>query len=133
MSNSHVGSCLCKEVSFEIQGEFEKFFLCHCSRCRKETGSAHASNLFSKSAEFKWTTGENSVQVYEHPNSRFTKSFCKRCGSALPIIKKDNSLLVPAGSLDSDVDLKPNAHIQTASRANWDQNLEKIPQFEIYP
>ena len=37
----HRGSCLCGKVTFEIEGNFEQFFLCHCERCRKDTGSAH--------------------------------------------------------------------------------------------
>ena len=48
------GSCLCGEITFEIIGEFESFFLCHCERCRKDTGSAHAANLFSSSARLIW-------------------------------------------------------------------------------
>ena len=43
--NKHLGSCLCGEVRFEVTGDFERFFLCHCGRCRKDTGSAHAANL----------------------------------------------------------------------------------------
>jgi len=50
MSNTYAGSCLCGEVRFEIEGEFERFYLCHCEFCRKDTGSAHAANLFSSTA-----------------------------------------------------------------------------------
>ena len=46
MSNTYSGSCLCGEIRFEIEGEFELFYLCHCEYCRKDTGSAHAANLF---------------------------------------------------------------------------------------
>jgi hypothetical protein len=46
MSNTYSGSCLCGEIRFEIEGEFERFYLCHCEYCRKDTGSAHAANLF---------------------------------------------------------------------------------------
>jgi len=52
--NKHLGSCLCGEVRFEIVGNFERFFLCHCGRCRKDTGSAHAANLFSSTAKVHW-------------------------------------------------------------------------------
>jgi hypothetical protein len=46
MTQTVTGSCLCGAVSFEVSGAFDSFFLCHCSRCRKDTGSAHAANLF---------------------------------------------------------------------------------------
>jgi len=44
--NEKAGSCLCKKINFEIEGEFDSFYLCHCGRCRKDTGSAHAANFF---------------------------------------------------------------------------------------
>ena len=46
MGTTHSGTCLCGAVRFEISGSFERFYLCHCSRCRKGSGSAHAANLF---------------------------------------------------------------------------------------
>lgn len=56
------------------------------------------------------------------------------CGSAVPIIADDgNVIVVPAGSLDNDVDIKPTAHICCESRANWDQDLETIPSLDGLP
>jgi hypothetical protein len=42
-------------------------------------------------------------------------------------------LVVPAGSLDSDVPIAPNAHIFMSSRANWDDGLERFPKLEKLP
>ena len=50
MTKSIPGSCLCGAVRFEIRGSLERFFLCHCRRCQKDTGTAHAANLFSATA-----------------------------------------------------------------------------------
>jgi len=36
-------------------------------------------------------------------------------------------LVVPAGSLDSTLAIRPNAHIFAASKASWDDALEEIP------
>ena len=49
----HTGSCLCGEITFEIDGDFKNFYLCHC---RKDTGPAHAANMFSSTAKLKWIT-----------------------------------------------------------------------------
>jgi hypothetical protein len=126
------GSCLCKKVVFEILGEPQRFFLCHCSRCRKETGSAHAANLFFKDAEFQWLAGKENVKTFRLPDTRFAKSFCVECGSALPTFK-DGVALVPAGSLDCDINLSPNAHIFMGSKANWDKDFEFLPRMESFP
>lgn len=130
----HTGSCLCGKIRFEITGGFESFYLCHCERCRKDTGSAHASNLFSTSSKIEWVSGLESVQVFNLPTTRHVRSFCLVCGSALPSLQMDGGLLVvPAGSLDTDVEMRPNAHIFCSSRANWDAGLEDVPEIARLP
>jgi len=130
----HKGSCLCGQVAFEVEGDFESFYLCHCEHCRKDTGSAHAANLFSSSAKLKWLSGEEMVKTHNYKSSGHIKSFCIECGSALPNMQMDGALLVvPAGSLDVDVAIKPSGHIFSANRANWDNELEDIPKFDKLP
>lgn len=134
MSTKHSGSCLCGQVRFEVEGDFEQFFLCHCEHCRKDSGSAHAANLFSTIARLKWLTGQDKVGTYNLPGTRHTRSFCSICGSALPYADTAGAFLaVPAGSLDSELRLRPNAHLFAASRASWDQGLESIPSFPGFP
>ena len=134
MSNRHSGSCLCGEVRFEIDGEFERFYLCHCQHCRKDTGSAHAANLFSSSASLKWLAGEDKVRQFNLPSTRHSRNFCATCGSALPIVQMNGALLVvPAGSLNSEVPIRPNAHIFVSSRAGWDDALERVPRVDGLP
>ncbi len=130
----HTGSCLCGDITFEIDGDFESFFLCHCEYCRKDTGSAHAANLFSSTARIKWLSGENKVKTYQFKSTRHMKSFCPNCGSALPNIQINGKhLVVPAGCLETDIPLKPQAHVFFKSKANWDNKLEVLPKFDQFP
>jgi hypothetical protein len=132
MENRHRGSCLCGSVRFEVEGDFDRFYLCHCEYCRKDTGSSHGANLFSSSATLKWISGEDQVRQFTLASTRHAKSFCSICGSALP--KTSGALLVvPAGSLNSEVSVRPDAHIFVASRATWDEGLEKVPSVEKLP
>lgn len=133
MSNQHRGSCNCQAVQYEIRAEFERFFLCHCQRCRKNTGSAHAANLFSETGSLTWLCGEENVTVFRFPNARHTRVFCKTCGSALPYATDKGLLMVPAGSLDSELLMRPDAHLFLGHKAAWDHDLELIPGFEDYP
>lgn len=134
MSNRYSGSCLCGEVRFEIEGEFESFYLCHCEYCRKDTGSAHAANLFSSTAALEWISGEDKVRQFNLPATRHSKSFCSTCGSALPKMQMNGQLLVvPAGSLNTEVLIRPNAHIFVSSKARWDDALEKVPMVDKFP
>jgi hypothetical protein len=132
MTVKHGGSCLCGEVRFEIIGDFEAFFLCHCGRCRKGTGSAHAANLFSSAAKLDWLSGEAKVRTYRVPSTRHQRSFCVECGSSLPRLH-ESGVVVPAGSLDSALEKRPDAHICLASRADWDRDLDDVPQLDGLP
>ena len=130
----YLGSCLCGEVTFEIEGDFEKFYLCHCERCRKDTGSAHAANLFTSTAKLRWLSGQEKAKTFNFRSEGHIKCFCTNCGSALPNIQMDGKLLVvPAGSIDSNIDIKPQGHIYYANKANWDNELENVPKFEELP
>jgi hypothetical protein len=130
----HYGSCLCGAVRFEVNGDFQRFYLCHCGHCRKDTGSVHAANLFAFAATLRWIAGENRVTSFTLPSTRHSKSFCATCGAALPRDQLESGLLVvPAGSLDTDVTLKPDAHIFWSSKAQWDDALYEIPVKEGSP
>ena len=119
MSGLSFGSCLCGSVKYQLEGEFESFYLCHCRYCQKDTGSAHAANLFTTKSKFSWLRGKDLVKTYQLTNSRHVKSFCQNCGSAVPTVQKEDQLLVvPAGSLDGPVDIKPNGHLFISSARN---------------
>src|SRR5262252_868938 len=134
MSARYLGSCLCGEDRFEVIGDFDSFFLCHCGRCRKDTGSAHAANLFSSTASINWLSGQSKIKTFRVPATRHEKSFCSECGSALPGLQMNGTLLkVPAGSLDSAIATRPDAHIFVASGADWDTRLEDVPRFDMLP
>ncbi len=127
------GSCLCKSVTFELSGELKGFYLCHCSRCRKETGSAHAANLFCAGGTLRWISGEDLVKTYSVPTTRFSTAFCSKCGSSLPVGGTSSRMKIPAGCLDTAVELTPNAHIFYESRANWDNDLDKVARHAELP
>lgn len=132
MKTCHHGTCLCGTVRFRIEGRIERFYLCHCRHCQKDTGSAHAANLFVTDAGLDWLAGAGRVRHYALPGTRHARSFCVTCGSALPW-QSGTSAVVPAGSLDDPPDRRPDGHLFTASRAAWDHDLACLPAFEGLP
>lgn len=132
MENQHSGSCLCGAAKFTIEGVFERFYLCHCAHCRKDTGSANAANLFSSTATLVWHSGQDKVKAYTLPDTRHIRCFCSVCGSALPHAGHER-LVVPAGCLDTRLTRAPDAHIFVASRAAWDSGLDALPEFSTFP
>jgi hypothetical protein len=129
------GSCLCGEIAFEISGPAQRAMNCHCSRCRRGRGAAHATNIFYAIDSFRWTRGEALVTGYKVPEARFhAVAFCSRCGSKLPRISTDRGVvIVPAGSLDTDPGIQPAAHIFVADKAPWFRIADSLPQFAQMP
>ncbi|WP_370203680.1 GFA family protein [Alloalcanivorax venustensis] len=119
--NTYEGGCLCGQVRYRISGPFHQFHLCHCSRCQRFSGTAHAANLIAAADALEWLKGEDQVRRFDLPEAKsFSRAFCVQCGSMVPHEKRDGSgVIVPAGGLDQTPDLDPNDHIFYADRAGW--------------
>ncbi|MCB9536031.1 MAG: GFA family protein [Myxococcales bacterium] len=130
----HQGGCLCGAVRFEVTGPFDAFMLCHCSRCRRDTGSVHAANLFSGSATLRWASGGRLVRSFRLAGTRHERAFCGQCGAAVPSVQMEGALLVvPAGSLDETDRLPPPTHIFCADAAAWEPGVAAAPRFAKLP
>jgi hypothetical protein len=132
--NTFRGSCLCGSVQYEITGDPQRFYHCHCSRCRKASGTGHASNLLIKPGAIKWINGEDLIKAYKIPEAkRFTRCFCSLCGSVVPrYVKETDFIVIPAGSLDSDPTIQPQARIFWDSRASWSCGGDDLPVHSEY-
>ncbi|HEX2828616.1 MAG TPA: GFA family protein [Burkholderiales bacterium] len=131
----HVGgSCLCGTVKFTVAGPYTAFRYCHCSRCRKASGSAHAANLVVPKSQFEWLAGESSIKRYDLPGAqRFSVWTCTECGTRVPhAIRTRDDMLVPAGTLDGDPGLRPEHSIFWDSRAPWYVECGDMPHFTEY-
>jgi hypothetical protein len=134
-SYSVTGSCLCKKVSYQITGNLGIFQYCNCSRCRKFTGSAFASNLLVSPKDFEWIQGEEYVGRFELAEAKhFATSFCTQCGSSLPwLAQSGKAVVIPAGTLDDDPGIRPSQSIFCASRAVWYTDPNTLPEHDVLP
>lgn len=126
------GSCLCGAVKYEVAGEAKRFYHCHCLRCRKASGTGHASNLFLQPGALKWLSGAEHIRAFKVPEAkRFMNQFCEICGGRLLRQPQNtDSVIIPAGSLDEDAPIRPQARIFFDSRASWSCSGEDVP---VYP
>lgn len=132
--NKYTGQCLCGSCRYIITAEKPKaMYLCHCSRCRKETGTIHGANVFFNNALLVWEYGQNYLTYFKLEGTRKQRVFCNICGSPLPRQENDSHVILPAGSLDDDSSLEPTAHIYFASRASWEDNISNLKKFDELP
>lgn len=129
------GGCLCKGVQYEIAGPPQAAGNCHCSMCRKQSGSAFAAAAGVPAKSFRWTKGEELLTRYQSsPDGQ--RIFCKRCGSWLacgPIDPKAEMSFIMLGTLDDDPGIRPSSHIFVGSKAPWFDITDQLPQFKEFP
>lgn len=126
------GSCLCGRVAFAVRPEFAQFVICHCSRCRKASGTSQATNAAVPPDAFRWLQGEGEVTRFDLASARsFSVGFCRHCGSQMPRLSRSGRyVIVPAGSFDTDPGLRPVTHCYWGSRADWLEPAEGLPRLE---
>jgi hypothetical protein len=101
--------------------------------CRKRHGAAFSTFVRAPLAGFRWVSGEDSIAQYLTPSGG-SPGFCRVCSSITPILMNDmDSVLCPAGNLDGELGIKPQAHIFTGSKASWYDITDSLAQHEEYP
>ena len=123
------GSCLCRRVTYQIDGPLADVLNCHCSMCRKLHAAAFRTR--ARVATKDWTTlsGADEIRLYESSPGEH-KAFCGHCGSSL-FTKFDAHPAVlgfPLGTLDTDPGVKATRHVHVASKAPWFDITDNLPQ-----
>ena len=116
------GACNCGVISFRISADLSDVIICHCSICRRATGSNGIAVLVVNNDTFEWTSGEEFITSWKKPGADWEMLFCRRCGSPVPGANDEMRTFVPAGLIsDGGENLKVAHHIWVDSRAAWDE------------
>jgi hypothetical protein len=118
------GGCLCGAVRYRVRGEPVHVRRCHCTHCRKESGSA-----FSVYAQWPVEAFEISGEISSYDG----RGFCARCGSRLIDTSDPDGRLVEIrlGSLDdAPFELKPVDEIWVKRRESWIAPVESAAQYD---
>ena len=129
------GSCLCGAVRFEVDRVVGPFELCHCSRCRKSSGSAYLAEIRVKVSDFRFVQGREHITVFELPVREqppgYCRPFCRFCGSPTPVPEPRGLWTgIPAGLLDDDPEVRPERHIFAEHRAAWTPRGDGLPELD---
>lgn len=127
------GSCLCGKVTLEIYGPIESIIHCHCSMCRKNSGTAYATNGFVAVNDLVIKTGEEFINTYETSPGK-KRHFCRNCAS--PVFSSNaqapERVRLRLGILDSDIVERPISHNFVSSKPNWDDLDADLPRYDGY-
>jgi hypothetical protein len=120
------GGCLCGDIRFETTGMHSRIGICHCSKCRKSSGTGSAANIPVLFEHLRWMLGQDLVTAGPK------HSFCRVCGSPMPDLNPRKTVYaIPVGCLDGDPRLLVGDHIFVGSKAGWDViGADGAPQYE---
>ena len=116
------GQCNCGAVAFEIDAHLSDVFVCHCSICRRATGSNGIAVVLIDNKAFRWLRGEDQIASWKKPDADWQCWFCRVCGSPLPGANDTSRTFVPAGLISEGGErLRVAHHIWVGSKAVWDE------------
>jgi hypothetical protein len=123
------GKCFCGAVHYAVPDEFLYAMNCHCSNCRRTTGSAFKPFAGIERHKLRLTKGVNDLMIFGEEKANDTH--CKRCGSLLYSVVRDGAFVhVALGSLLDDPIIRPTKHIFVGSKAPWFTITDDLPQYE---
>jgi hypothetical protein len=124
-----VGECYCRAVRYAVADAFAYAANCHCSNCRRTTGSAFKPFAGIAREKFRVTKGDDDLMIYGDEASH--DAHCKHCGSLLYSVVREGAYVhVAMGTLVDDPSIRPTAHIFIGSKAPWFAITDDLPQYE---
>lgn len=121
------GRCLCGQVEYRVENRFAYALNCHCSNCRRATGSAFKAFAGIERSRFTVTQGAEELQIYGQALTHDAR--CKRCGSLLySLVREGTFIHLTLGTLTDAPAIQPTAHIFVGSKAPWFTITDSLPQ-----
>ncbi|MDB5985166.1 MAG: hypothetical protein JWR16_219 [Nevskia sp.] len=122
------GKCLCGAVEYAVADEFVYAANCHCSACRRATGSAFKPFAGIERSKLAITQGADKLMLFGDDHGCDTR--CKLCGSLLySVVREGMFVHVTMGSLVDDPAIRPTKHIFVGSKAGWFTITDDLPQY----
>ena len=116
-------------VQYSVADAFLYAMNCHCSNCRRTTGSAFKPFAGIERGKLSLTQGQNDLLVYGDDKANDTH--CRRCGSLLYSVVRDGAFVhVAMGTLVDNPTIRPTAHIFVGSKAPWFTITDSLPQYQ---
>ena len=123
------GGCLCGDIRYRSTGPPVRGVICHCSMCRKHTGSLIMACVHFPIDAFTWLGPEPT----RYKSSEYARrGFCPRCGSTLSIHEDvlPDRVQVTIGSLDEPHRVRIDDHVWTQEKVSWFEIKDDLPRFD---
>ncbi|NTF46573.1 aldehyde-activating protein [Rhizobium sp. AC27/96] len=115
------GSCRCGQVRIAVRGQPKRIGICHCTDCRRESGSAFTSFAVWPSDQF-----EHKGETTEFSG----RQFCPRCGSRLFSANEIEAEIKLGILTEAPTSLIPTYELWIKRRESWLLPIDGAEQYE---
>jgi len=126
---------MCRAVRYEISEAPIVAALCHCDRCRPQSGSAFSTVIIIKRSTIALQGATAFFEDIGASGRRVVRRYCPQCGSPLttePDVTPE-LMMVKAGGIDSNEWFRPVMELFVGRRRPWVTPVPGAPQFESNP
>jgi hypothetical protein len=122
------GKCLCGAVEYAVEDAFLYSANCHCSNCRRTTGSAFKPFAGIEREKLRVVKGADRIRRFGREEAH--DAHCAICGSLLySVVREGQYVHVAMGTLVDAPSIRPNMHIFVGSKAPWFTITDDLPQY----
>ena len=131
MTTPITGSCLCKAIQYQITTDFELALNCHCTICKKITGSAFESIALTAEDGLELTQGKEHLKSFRLTD-KAEKNFCAECGTPIfnTNIQAPGKVIIHIGSLDDPQCVTPKINLHAENMLPWVMNIDQLKTFK---
>lgn len=123
------GRCLCGAIHYAVKDEFVYALNCHCSNCRRATGSAFKPFAGIERDKLGIAKGADNLLIFGNASDGDVR--CNACGSLLYSVVRGGAFVhVTLGTLVDEPAIRPAAHIFVGSKARWFAITDHLPQYD---
>ena len=127
-----MGQCYCGAVRYQVQDAFVYAANCHCSQCRRTTGSAFKPFAGIEREKLTVVQGAGGLLIVGEPEGH--DAHCAACGSLLYSVVREGAFVhVAMGTLVDAPAIRPSKHIFVGSKAPWFEITDDLPQYREFP
>lgn len=122
------GHCLCRAVTFEVNGPVQSCVTCHCESCRRQCSAPMTTYIGVLDNHWRWT---GKLPKVFNSSPGVERTFCENCGTPLSFrsAKMSNVMHFYVVALEEPEKFEPAMHVAIEEKLPWLKLADNLPVF----
>jgi hypothetical protein len=136
MTTTLDGGCQCGALRYRFEGEPISLAVCHCTECKRQSGSSFGMSLTVPKEGFRMLAGAPKTYTRKADSGReVVCAFCPECGTRIyhQPLYREGALNIKPGTLDDTSWLRPTIQVWTCRKHDWLELPADWMSFERQP